>query len=132
MNKILYATWGGLYILCVGLGLLESATGVMKAALVVISLVFFVPGGLLLYRAHSAGDRKGILRIRWICVASLGLTTLALMVLIVCAAFLSETGVNVAYDVLALVSAPMLCGQYRIMSLFLWGCLLSATFFKSR
>ena len=42
----------------------------------------------------------------------------------------AETTNKLLHVLLALVSAPMLCGQYWAMSLFLWACLLFATFIK--
>ena len=41
-EKILYASWGCLYILCVGLGTIQEPAGFGKAVLVAISLLFFV------------------------------------------------------------------------------------------
>ena len=130
MNKWLYCGWGVMYILCVALSLIQGATGLMKAALLVFSIMFFVPGFLLLYNAIRDGDRKGILRIRFISLASLVLTTVCLVVFFVLAALNQEAAINVTYEILALVSAPMLSSQYWIVSLFLWACLLSGSFFK--
>ena len=55
-EKILYASWGCLYILCVGLGTIQEPAGFGKAVLVAISLLFFVPGALLLADAVKTGD----------------------------------------------------------------------------
>ena len=127
-GKILYLVWGCLYILCVGLGTIQEATGIMKLALTAISVVFFVPGGILLYDALSSGDRKGVLRIRWISMASLGLTMAGLAGFFASGASGVEETVDLAYEILLLVSSPMACSQYWLLSIFLWGCLLSATF----
>lgn len=131
-EKLLYIVWGCLYILCVGLGTISEAQGILKLALIGISLVFFVPGGILLYDATVAGDRKGILRIRWICIASLALTAAGLAGFLASGASGEEGTVNLAYDVLVLVSSPMACSQFWLLSLFLWGCLLSATFLRKK
>lgn len=130
MNKWLYCGWGLMYILCVALSLIQGATGLMKIALLIFSIMFFVPGFLLLYNAIRDGDRKGILRIRWISLISLTLTMLCLVIFFLFAALNNEDAVNVVYEILALVSAPMLSSQYWVVSLFLWGCLLSGSFVK--
>ena len=130
MNKIFAFAWACLYILCVGLGIIQGATGVLKVALVIVSLIFFVPGALLLYDGLSKNNRKLVLWIRRICLISLGLTTAGLVAFLLCAAYGTGAAVDVAFDLLMLVSAPMTCSQYWILSLFLWACLLSATFFK--
>lgn len=126
MNVTLFCLWGVLYILNVGLGFIAGATGILKAALVVIAVLSFLPGALLLAR----GERKIVLVIRRICIAVLSLTTVCLVALFLCAAFASESVVDVVFFLLSLVSAPMFSGQYWIIGLFLWGCLLSATFIK--
>lgn len=126
MTIALFCAWGALYLLNVGLGFLTGAAGLVKAALIVIALLSFVPGVMLLLR----GDRKITLTVRWISIAVLGLTTVLLVAFFLCAAFASMPVVNVVFTLLALVSAPMLSGQYWILGLFLWACLLSATFLK--
>lgn len=127
MTLALFCAWGALYILNVGLGFLTGAAGILKAALIVLALLSFVPGVLLLRR----GDRRITLAVRWISIAVLGLTTVLLAAFFLCAAFASETAVNVVFILLSIVSAPMLSGQYWILGLFLWACLLSATFLKT-
>jgi len=130
-EKILYALWGFLYVLCVGLGTFESPEGVLKIALILISLVFFVPGVLLLSDAVSAGDRKGILRVRIISIVSLSLTLLTLVAFILTSTG-DGTAAQVFYDVLILVSSPMVCSQYWLLSMFLWSCLLCGSFYKKK
>ena len=130
MTIALFCAWGALYLLNVGLGFLSGAAGLVKAALIVIALLSFVPGVLLLIRGYEQKNRKLILSVRRISIAVLGLTTVLLVAFFLCAAFASAAVVNVIFTLLALVSAPMLSGQYWILGLFLWACLLSATFLK--
>ena len=130
MNKWLYSGWGVMYIASVALGLIQNPTGAAKLALLIFSVMFFVPGFLLLYNHIKTGNRKGIRLIRWISLASLALTLICLVLFFLFAGFGNEAAVNVAYEVLALVSAPMLCSQYWAASLFLWACLLFTTFLK--
>lgn len=130
-TKILYSIWAALYILCVGLGTLTVTDTMMKVALIIIAVAFFVPGVLLLGDAISRGDRKGILRIRIISAISLFLTLVALIGFFLTAAT-QNPAADVLYEVLIFVSAPMVCSQYWLVSLFLWGCLLSASFYKKQ
>lgn len=130
MNIALFCLWGLLYLLNVGLGFLSGVTGFLKAALVILAVLCFVPGVLLLGNGYTRKDRKLILAVRRICIAVLSLTTVALVAFFLCAAFASESVVNGVFIFLSLVSAPMLSGQYWALSLFLWAGLLSATFLK--
>ena len=132
MNKWLYCGWGVLYVLCVALGLLQTTELIIRIALLIISLIFFLPGAMLLYNGLKHGDRKTVLQVRWISIASLVLTLLGLIALFLCAASGSEAAVDIAFEALLVVSAPMVCSQYWVVSLFLWSCLLSASFFKQR
>lgn len=132
MNKWLYCGWGIMYILCVALSLIPEVTGVAWFALLIFSLTFFVPGFLLLYNAFHDGDKKAVLRIRWISLVSLALTLASLVAFILTAALGSETAVDIAYYVLMVLSAPMLCCQIPVVSLFLWACLLCSTFIKKQ
>lgn len=128
-EKILYALWGAMYILCVGLGRIQEPAGFGKALLVCTAVLFFLPGAILLYDGIRAGNRKAALRIRIIAAASLGLTVAALAANILSAGASEAVG-STLYEVLDLVSAPMLCGQYWLLSLFLWACLLTGSFTK--
>ena len=128
-EKLLYAVWAALYILCVGLGFIQEPEGLGKAVLVLIAIGFFVPGGILLYDGIRSQNRKAVKRIRIICLLSLGLTLGMLLLNLVSFAF-PETWGEPLYELLLLVSAPMICGQYWVMSMFLWACLLFCSFKK--
>lgn len=132
MNKWLYCGWGVLYVVCVALGLIQDTTPIVRIALLIISIIFFLPGAMLLYNGIKQDDRKTVLRIRWLSIASLALTLLGLIALFFCAASGNETALDLAFEALLVVSAPMICSQYWVVSLFLWACLLSASFFKKR
>lgn len=129
-NKYLYAAWCGLYILCAGLGFLPKSTAYANAARVLLGLIFFVPGALLLARG-MAGSAKTLRVLRIICICSLSLTLVALV-----ANFLTvlapDSVAKAMHILLGLVSAPMLCIGHWAWSLFLWACLLSATFVKKK
>ena len=128
-KRILYIVWACLYVLCVGMGTLENPEGVLKGAMVALAVLFFVPGAFLLWDAIDTGDRKTVRTVRWISIASLALTLVGLLSFVVVGMQGSER-MTLVYDLLLLVSSPMICGQFWIMSLFLWGCLLFASFLK--
>ena len=125
---LLYAGWICLYILCVGLGTVGNMEGVGKVFFVLTSLIFFLPGAWLLGMGIKNKNRKTVLRVRIIAICSLALT-----VIVFCANVAAAAGGAVSpflNDLLNLVSAPMFCSQYWILSLFCWACLLSASFVK--
>ena len=127
---ILYAMWLCLYILCVGLGTVEEVEGAGRVLFVLTSLIFFIPGILLLILGRKEHNRKTILRVRTVSICSLALTVSVFCANVIAVAGSSETGAFLN-DLLNLVSAPMFCSQYWILSIFCWGCLLSASFMKN-
>ena len=105
-QKLYFALWGGMFVLCAGLGFIPEPTGFLKVLLVLLGIGFFVPGFLLLNLAEKNGDRHTLALIRNLATASLGLTVVLLI-----ANFLSVLGSellgNILYYVLVIVSTPM-------------------------
>ena len=126
---ILYIVWGCLYILCVGLGTVEQVEGIGKVLFLLTALIFFTPGVWILYMGLQEKNRKMVLRIRIISICSLALTLIVFSANVMAVSASAKVG-NFLHDLLNLVSAPMLCSRYWIVSLFCWGCLLSASFKK--
>ena len=126
---ILYIVWGCLYILCVGLGTVDEVNGVGKVLFLLTALIFFAPGVWILHMGLQEGNRKSVLRIRIIAICSLALTLIVFSANVMAVSASAKVG-NFLYDLLNLVSAPMLCSRYWIVSLFCWACLLSASFKK--
>lgn len=122
-DKHLYMAWGGLFVLCAALGFIPEPEGLLKAVMVLLAALFFLPAAVLLYRGIRHEDRKTVCRVRNLSALSLGLTLLVLI-----ANFLSvmapETVGNLLYYLLIVVSSPMVCSQYWAVSLFIWACLL--------
>lgn len=118
-RKILYTAWAVLFILCAAFGFVPERSGPVQALLTVVSILFFLPPALLLYRAKG-NTRKtvGIFS-----ALSLG-ATLALLVLNIVFAARSTAVGDFLHGVLTVVSAPMLCCGSWAVSLFLWACLL--------
>lgn len=123
-KKNWYTLWGVLYILCAALGFVSGVGGLLRAALILLALAFFVPPAVLLYTAGKKGDHREVKRIRNLsCLSLLG--TLVLMVLnLLTAVDGSESLGNAMHVLLVMVSAPMYCARNGLVSLFLWACLL--------
>lgn len=125
---VLYAIWLCLYILCVGLGTVDQMEGIGKVFFILTAVIFFIPGIILLVMGIREKNKKTVLRVRMIAVCSLVLTVVLFCVNIVAAA--AGRVSPVLHDLLNLVSAPMFCSQYWVISLFGWASLLSASFMK--
>ena len=119
----LYALWGGLFIICAGLGFIPEPAGFLRFFMTALSIAFFVPPAALLYQADKAHDRHTLALVRNLSLASLGLTLLVLVMNVLCSIG-SETLGNVLHGILIMVSSPMVCSGYWALSLFLWACLL--------
>ena len=130
-NKSLLAIWGIFYIICAGLGFIPEPEGTVRIFLTVISILFFVPPAILLFDAFSAGDEKTIRLIRLLSALSLALTLVLLT-----ANFLAALGASwlgtLLHILLLIGSAPMLCSNYWVLSLFLWAVLLVASMQKRK
>ncbi len=132
MTKTTYYTlWAGMFILCAGLGFIPEPTGFARFALTALSVCFFIPPALLLHFAGQKGDTLTLKVIRNLSLASLGLT-----VVILIANFMTlmapEAVGNLLYILLVIVSAPMICCGYWVLSLFCWACLLMVSLSKLR
>ena len=126
-QKAIYALWAVLFILCAAFGFIPEPEGLTAAALTLVSVVFFVPPALLLFRA----EKQDVLLIRNLSALSLGLTVM-LLILNFLTAFSSETLGRILHYVLTIVSSPMICSGNWALSLFLWACLLMGSLRQSR
>ena len=121
-KKILFAIWGVLFLLCAGLGFIPEPQGAAKGLMTALSVLFFVPPAVLLYRC----DRDTSLLIRNLSLLSLGVTLVTLILNFILAVSSEFLG-TVLHYILVVVSAPMICSGYWVLSLFLWACLLMAS-----
>ena len=127
MNKTAsFTLWGGIFILCAGLGFIPEPEGFFRFALTTLSLLFFLPPAMLFRDAKKQKDRVVLKLLRNLSGLSLGLTLVLLI-----GNFLSLMAPqwlgNVLYGVLVIISAPMVFSGYWLLSLFLWACLLMAS-----
>ena len=122
-KKSLFALWGGLFIVCAGLGFIRKES---QPLLTLLSVAFFLPPAVLIYQAGKEGDGHTLKLIRNLAGLSLGLTLVLLVANVACA--LGSEGLGVfLHLLLTVVSAPMVCSGYWVLSLFLWACLLMAS-----
>ena len=126
-----YCVWLCLYILCVGLGTIEEVAGIGKVLFILTSLIFFLPGAYILYLGKQEKNRKILRGVRICAICSLALTMIVFCANVMAVGAGASVGNNL-YQVLNLVSAPMFCAQYWIVSIFLWACLLSASLMKTK
>ena len=121
-RKTLFALWGGLYALCAGLGFIPAPTGVLKFLLVVLAAAFFVPPLMIVY---GKSNRHTLQLVRNLAAWWLVLTTALLVINFMSAAAPVHLG-DLLYAVLVIVSSPMICGQYWVLSLFGWAFVMFA------
>ena len=124
-----YCVWLCLYILCVGLGTIEEAAGIGKVLFILTGLIFFLPGVYLLRLGKREKNKKITLRVRIVAIGSLSLTAIVFCANVIAVSADASVG-RILYDMLNLVSAPMFCVRYWIISIFLWACLFSASLTK--
>lgn len=124
----LLKTWAGMYALCALLGFIPNPTGVVKFLLVVLSVGFFIPPAMLIYHSvqRKTTDTNMLRLIRNLSLLSLGGTLVALILNFLSVMWPVALG-NALYGLLVIVSSPMICSQYWILSLFCWACLLMLT-----
>ena len=121
-RKTLFALWGGLYALCAGLGFIPAPAGVLKALLAVLAVAFFVPPLMIVY---GKSNRHDLLLVRNLAAWWLVLTTALLVINFMSATAPVHLG-DLLYAVLVIVSSPMICGQYWVLSLFGWAFVMFA------
>lgn len=122
-NTPYYIAWAGLYALCAGLAFIPEPQGALKGLLTVLSVAFFVPPAVLLYRSVQAKKWNTVHLLGYLSGASLVLT-FVLLVLNFLSFGATETAGSMVYWLLLLVSVPMICSQAWVLSLFLWAVLL--------
>ena len=125
-NRFLFALWGALFILCAGLGFIPEPAGVLRVLLTGLSILFFLPPALLVWKGRREKDRMALSLVRNLSIASLSLSVL-LIIANFLTVFRSELLGNILHGVLVVVSSPMICSGHWAMSLFLWACLLIAS-----
>ena len=128
--KTLYIAWAAMFVLTAALGFaFPSAMGALLAVLRLIAVLFFLPPAVILVRAKRAEERFHVLLLRWLALASIVLTAVLLVLNLLSTPWPLAIG-NALYAALVVISAPMACANHYALSLFLWGTLLTGTFYK--
>ncbi len=122
-KQVLFGLWAGLFIVCAGLGFIPEPEGGVRTALTLTAIFTFAPPVILIWQASKSGDKNTLSLIRSLSAASLGLTSLLLILNFLSVAWSEAVG-NFLYQVLIIVSSPMVCSRHWALSLFLWACLL--------
>ena len=119
-NATLFTVWGGLYALCAALSFLPDREGLASLLCFLSGIAFFVPPFVLLYR--TPGKRMPRL------FAGLSLASLLLTTVLIIANFftvgLSQAMGTFFHVLLCMISVPMFCLNYWVLSLFIWAVLL--------
>lgn len=122
-KQVLFGLWAGLFIVCAGLGFIPEPEDGVRTALTLFAIFAFAPPAVLIWQACKSGDKNTLSLIRSLSAASLGLTSLLLILNFLSVAWSEAVG-NFLYQVLIIVSSPMVCSRHWALSLFLWACLL--------
>jgi membrane-associated protease RseP (regulator of RpoE activity) len=124
-TKRLWLAWLYMFALCAVLGFIPEPYGLIKALLVIAAVCFFIPGVLLLLK----GNHKTTKRVMLLSGIALVLSTV-LIIFNFASALLPPVWGTVFYILMGILANPILCGQYWILSLFGWACLLAGGMFK--
>ena len=118
-SKTLFALWGSLFVLCAALGFVPNPTGALRVLLILAAFGFFAPPLILI----RTGGRKTRRLIGILAMVSLGLTTFLIILNFLSVGFSAAVG-DALYALLIIISTPMICGHYWVLSLFGWAWLL--------
>ena len=123
VKKTMYVFWGGMLTLCAAFGFLPVSAGAARGAMITLAVLSFIPPTVIVTLSSREGASADLWRIRNLSIASLSLTLAALLANFATLAAPEWAG-NALYAILIIVSSPMICGQYWILSLTLWAALL--------
>ena len=121
--KNVWLSWLYLFVLCAVLGFIPQATGFFKVLFALIAAGFFVPGFVLLVKADHRDNVKVIRLVRNIAIGALILATVLIMLNFM-SATMSKAWGDVLYVMLVIFAAPLVAGQYWVLTLFGWACLM--------
>jgi len=128
---IVKTIWAGMFILCMVLGFLPPQTGASRVLLVILALVFFAAPGWLVWISYEKKDVQSLKLVRLLSLLSLS-GTLVMIVVNMLSVLWPEWLGNLLYYILVILSTPMICGQYWVLSLTLWAALLWSSIFMLR
>ena len=124
-NRILYIIWAVLYVLCIVFSAIAEPVGGWLIPELILSLAFFIPPAILLYRGVRNSHGFTLRLIRNLSIAVLAATTVTLCMTFLSVGMRASTEFGVFLQILLMiVSAPMLCSPVWGISLFFWACLM--------
>ena len=118
-----YWIWGAMFIVCAAMGFLRQEQESPGWWYTAVSVLFFLPPAVLVWKGRREKDRQGLMLVRNLSIVSLGLSA-TLIIANFLVAFRSELLGDILHGVLVVVSSPMICSGHWAMSLFFWACLL--------
>ena len=127
--KALYLMWAFMFVLTAVLGFLypNVTEATQKLPLQLATGAFFIPPWAIMTRANNEGTEKHILVVRNLALCSVTLTCV-LMALNIYSAGMSPALGQALNAALTIISAPLVCSNFYVMPLFLWGTLLMGAF----
>ena len=129
--KMLYIAWAMLFALTAVLGFIfpQAEGAPAEIAMLVVSAVFFLPPWLILWKTRAEGRRFHARLVGFLALASIVLTATLLVLNLMSPLWNEQIGIalNAA---LVIVSAPMVCSNFYVLPLFLWGTLIAEAFFR--
>lgn len=131
--RSIWLSWLYLFILCAVLGFVPTPTGIFQVLFALTAAGFFIPGFMLLVKADHRDHIKTIRLVRTISITALCVST-GLIMLNFLSATMYEVWGTIFYVMLVILGSPLVCGQYWVLSLFGWACLMmySITLLKKR
>ena len=124
-----FALWAALYALCVGMNFIAAfhvPLGWAKAPFVLVSLAFFIPPFYLLFLAKKDKEKKTVAILRVISIVALALFVVLFCLNLASVNWSPMTG-RVLYYLFISLCAPVVCGQFYVLGLYLWACILMVT-----
>ena len=122
-KSVVYVVWAVWYLICLLLCLGEEPVGMAKIPFVVVGLASYAPPFYLLYLSKK--DVKTIKTVQIISAASL-IAFIVLFVLGVLSVNWSAAAGRTLDLLFKIFCAPVVCGQFWVVGLFLWASLLRA------
>lgn len=122
-TKNLWIIWAVAYVICTLCAFFPASDDAASGLALLLSLGFFVPPGVLIYKGVTKKWPKILRVIRNLSILSLSLTLVTILLNFL-SVQLSEAWGLVLYWLLILVSTPMICSQVWVVGLFGWAVLL--------
>ena len=122
-KSVVYALWAAWYLICLFFCLGAEPVGLAKVSFVVIGLSAYAPPFYLLYLSKK--DAKTIKIVQIISIASLAAFAVLFVLGVLSVNWSAEIG-RVLDLLFKIFCAPVVCGQFWVVGLFLWASLWRA------